>query len=185
MYSIPYHVVLLKALFVAAFYGLFRVGELTIQNSGVVSINVENVTMSKERIVFAITKFKNNKTNKSFDVVINKQPNNVWCPVKIISDYVTLRGSQPGPFFCFANLQNVTRNFFSSRLSKCLLFCGFNPKLYQSHSFRIGGASYLASLGYTDLQIKLIGRWNSDVFIRYIRNQRSLSFICHRFFSLS
>ena len=172
IYSIPYHVTLLRAMFVTAFYGLFRVGELTKQNSGVISLEVRNVTISDERIVFAIINFKNNKTNKPFDVVINRQPSNVWCPVSLILDYVKLRGSKSGPFFCFANLQHVTRSFFSSRLSKCLSFCGFNTKLYKSHSFRIGGASYLASLGFTDLQIKLIGRWNSDTFVRYIRNQR-------------
>ena len=172
LYSVPYHVVLLQALFSAAFYGLFRIGELTVQNTGVVSLLSKNVTVSSDRIVFSISKFKNNKSNQSFDVVINKQDTNVWCPVKLILKFVSLRGSQAGPFFCFANMQQVNRNFFTTRLSRCLQFCGFDTKLYKSHSFRIGGASYLVSIGYNDLQIKLMGRWESDCFIRYIRNQR-------------
>ena len=45
-----------------------------------------------------------------------------------------------------------------------------------SHSFRSGMASLMATLGYTDLQIKAMGRWSSNAFEAYIklpRRQRS------------
>lgn len=38
-----------------------------------------------------------------------------------------------------------------------------------THSFRIGGASAAASSGVPDSIIKILGRWSSDCYRRYIR----------------
>ena len=170
--SNPYHVVLLSALFSTAFYGLFRVGEITIQNSGEISLNLDNVRVNNNQFIFSITKFKNNQTNKAFDVAINRQNEVPHCPFQLLLQYLIHRGTKPGPFFVFSNKAPVPRSFFAKHLKAVLQYLDFKPALYKSHSFRIGGASFLASRGYTDLQIKLMGRWNSDVFIRYIRDQR-------------
>ena len=40
-----YQKALLKAMFVTAFYGLFRVGEITSQKSGAVSINFDQISI--------------------------------------------------------------------------------------------------------------------------------------------
>ena len=39
----------------------------------------------------------------------------------------------------------------------------------KSHSFRIGAATYAATVGYTEAQIQKMGRWKSGAFRKYIR----------------
>ena len=47
--------------------------------------------------------------------------------------------------------------------------CGLDTNRFKGHSFRIGAASEAARLGYSDAQIRLMGRWWSDAVRRYIR----------------
>ena len=48
--------------------------------------------------------------------------------------------------------------------------CGLNPTQYKGHSFRIGAATLAAESGLSDAQIRLLGRWKSDSFRKYIRS---------------
>ena len=41
---------------------------------------------------------------------------------------------------------------------------------YKGHSFRIGAATFAAECGFSDAQIRLMGRWQSDAFRKYIRS---------------
>ncbi|KAJ3233174.1 hypothetical protein HDU78_006634, partial [Chytriomyces hyalinus] len=43
-----------------------------------------------------------------------------------------------------------------------------NPAHYTSHSFRIGGATAAANLGYTEYEIQVLGRWHSDAYMTYL-----------------
>ena len=47
-------------------------------------------------------------------------------------------------------------------LQRCLAYCGLDTSRYRSHSFRIGGACHAADRGYSDAQIRALGRWKSD-----------------------
>ena len=51
-----------------------------------------------------------------------------------------------------------------------LNFCGLNPQRYKSHSFRIDAACLAADKGFSDAQIRALGRWKSDAFKLCIRN---------------
>ncbi len=48
-------------------------------------------------------------------------------------------------------------------------FYKFDPSRFAMHSFRIGGASALASAVIPNYTIKNIGGWESLAFLRYIR----------------
>jgi len=54
-------------------------------------------------------------------------------------------------------------------LADSLRFCDLDVLGYKSHSFRIGAASWAASKGMSDAQIRAFGRWKSNAFLRYIR----------------
>ena len=58
---------------------------------------------------------------------------------------------------------------FVERLNAALTFCNLDTKLYKAHSFRIGAASWASAKGFSDSQIRLLGRWQSSAFLRYIR----------------
>ena len=94
------------------------------------------------------------------------------CPVLAMKQYLEIRDLDDGPLFRFPDGKPISRSFFTKHLKACLIFCGLDVKQYSSHSFMIGSASYLASLGLSDTQIRTMGRWDSNAFLRYIRNQR-------------
>jgi hypothetical protein len=44
-----------------------------------------------------------------------------------------------------------------------------DPDLYNTHSFRFGRATDMATQGYTDIQIRMAGRWSSAAYKKYIK----------------
>ena len=50
---------------------------------------------------------------------------------------------------------------------------GGTERHYSTHSFRTGAASMLGALGYSDSDVKALGRWNSRSFERYMKLPRS------------
>ena len=167
-----YHAILLKAMFVVAFYGLMRVGEIALAQHKNPVLQLHQVTLTPSSVTIKILHFKHHVSSHPFDIVLPAQANSLICPVKVLSQYLLVRGFQHGPLFSFRDGGVVPRSFFASRLNFCLNFIGLQPQLYHSHSFRIGAASHYASLGMSDSEIRLLGRWKSDSFKRYIRCER-------------
>ena len=170
-----YHKILFKAMLAIGFFGLMRIGELTQSKEGIVPLTLSQVTFHPHMVSISITHVKHNKKLKPIEIPIQKQSIQLICPVRHLVEYITLRGYQPGPLFAFPTMKPVPRQFFSKNLSKLISFSGFQGDRYKSHSMRIGGATYYASLGYSDAQIRLLGRWDSNAFIKYIRSSRVLA----------
>lgn len=170
----PYLRTMFKAMSVVSFFALMRVGEVTTDTNGEVSINLNQIQLYPEHVVITINKFKHNLTRKPFELVMVKQDIRDICPVHCLLEYLKLRGNTPGPLFCMPDLKPITRDIFIKNLKIALSFCGLDPTLYKSHSYRIGGASYYAEIGLSDEQIRLIGRWKTNAFRKYIRSQRIL-----------
>ena len=169
--SNQYNATLLRAMFAVAYFGLMRTGEITSTSYARASVLLQDLSLTPSYATIAIRKFKHNTGNRPFDIVLPAQSSPI-CPVEALQDYLHLRGYASGPLFVFPDGSPIPRNFFVSRLRQCLIYAGLDPTLYKSHSFRIGGASHYAQLGYSDSQIRLLGRWKSDAFKRYIRSQR-------------
>ena len=170
--SNSYNQLLLQAMLVVAFHGLMRVGEITSSASQTPSVLLDQVSFTSTTVTITITVFKHNLSRRPLDIVMPAQDDPSVCPVRALAQYINLRGYAPGPLFCFPNGSPVSRSFFTSQLKAAIVYIGFNPAFYKSHSLRIGGASHYAELGYSDSQIRLLGRWKSDAFKKYIRSQR-------------
>ena len=91
------------------------------------------------------------------------------CPVNLLLTYLKLRGTSPGPLLCWPDLSPISRNVFTKALVDSLGFCDLDVSGYKSHSFCTVAASWAASKGMSDAQIKTFGRWKSNAFLRYIR----------------
>ena len=65
----------------------------------------------------------------------------------------------------------MERYFFITKIRHVLELCGYNPKNFSDHSFRIGAGTAVGQANIKDHMIKTIGRWSSDYYVRYIRTQ--------------
>lgn len=66
-------------------------------------------------------------------------------------EYVTLRGSLPGPLFCWADGADISRSYFTQSIKDVLQYCNLDEDRYKT--FRIGAASRAAAKGMSDSQI--------------------------------
>ena len=89
--------------------------------------------------------------------------------MKALEDFNFLRGRAVGPLFSTLAGRPYTATATREDLSSVLSFCGLDNKRYKSHSFRIDAASDAALRGFSDAQIRLMGRWHSDAFRQYTR----------------
>ena len=169
---------LLSAMFLTAFYGFFRIGELATKAAGAASSvlqfsALQFIYRAEEicSVKLTITKFKHNANNRPFDIVIDRENSPSLCPVQHLVNYCRLRGDRPGPLFCLSDLTPVSVNMFNTELQRCLIFCGLDTKRYKSHSFRIGVACYASEKGFSHSQIRKLGRWKSDAYKVYLRSE--------------
>lgn len=71
--------------------------------------------------------------------------------------------------FTFDESNPISQSYYTSELKNALMYCGLDSKLYKSHSFRIGAASYAFHSKISEEKIRLMGRWNSSAVKRYFR----------------
>ena len=167
---------LFGAMFMTAFYGFFRIGELSCASKKQVDtvLQFDHVTFLKQSsrvtaVKIVITKFKHNTNNRPFVITIESEPSETFCPVQTLLDYIKLRGHQKGPLFACADGEAISTNDFNLELRRALTFCGLDCSRYKSHSFRIGAACHASEKGFSDSHIRALGRWRSDAFRTYIR----------------
>ena len=100
---------LFSALFLVAFYGLFRIGELTTKSNLFASSVVQfgNLTLSRNGRThvakITISEYKHNTSRRPFDILIAREVSSAFCRVLALIQYCKLRGSSPDSFFCHAD----------------------------------------------------------------------------------
>ena len=70
--------------------------------------------------------------------------------------------------FCTEDGRAVSRHIFTNYLALIFRTCGLDPAKYKGYSFRVGAATLAVENGFSDGQIRLLGRWKSDAFRKYI-----------------
>lgn len=160
---------LIKAMMVVAFYGFFRIGELTICPGQSHTIQLENVFISHDKIAIKLMSYKHSKGLPHI-ISLEKQTDGVPCPHHCLTEYLQVRGRSPGPLFDMGDSQGVPKSLFTQMFKFCVAACNWDTASFHSHSFRIGAATYAAQKGFSDAQIRLMGRWKSNAFRKYIRS---------------
>ena len=171
-----YEAYLFRAMCAIAFFAFLRVGEMTVsgKQSSNAPLQFHQVTKLRDnsfyvkaiRITFG--DYKHHYQERPFSVVVHRQSNGV-CPVSCLLEYLEQCNNAGGPLFRLHTGEPFPRSAFSRFLSSAIKECSLDPAFYKGHSFRIGAASHAAALGYTDAQIRLLGRWKSNAFHKYIR----------------
>ena len=171
---------LFGTMFLVAFYGLFRLGELVTKSTHLGSSVVQyhsltfltcNANGLPHTAKISISEYKHNPSKRPFNILIAREDSPSLCPVTALLEYTRLRGDRPGPLFCNADFSSVSFHQFNTELQRCLIYCGLDNRRFKSHSFRIGGACHAADKGFSDAQIRALGRWKSDAFKVYLRSE--------------
>ena len=169
-----YQICQFKAMCSLAFFAFLRIGEITSTNNpGCHPLQLNqlayNCDSSNHVLSINLTfhNFKHNYNQRPFQLTITRQP--ACCPVQLLLEYLALRGNREGAIFMTPGGRPVAREVFATQLSETIQLCGLDSNRYKGHSFRIGAASYAAGQGMSDSQIRIMGRWQSNAFQKYIR----------------
>ena len=156
------------AMFSLAFHFGLRISEMTESNH---NLHLRDISISADHLKISFRTYKHSPEYPNSHEV---HASSVFsCPVRLLNEYLQLRGQSPGPLFLIAG-KPVNKTLFSITLRNVLSACGVETARFSSHSFRIGAGTYWAQQGYSDTQIRLLGRWRSMAMVSYLRGT-----ICH------
>ena len=177
----PYLECMYKAIFSLAYYGMMRIGELTLGDHVVKATNI-HIGRSKEKIMLPLYTLKTHgQGSRPQHIRISAIPKNksskygcrFFCPVQLIMSFMSRRGAyltDEEQLFVFADRSPVTPYHFRTTLRNMLQALGLDSNLYDVHSFRSGRTCDLAKYGYSVDQIKAMGRWRSNTVYSYLKN---------------
>lgn len=175
---------LIWSVFTNLFFGAFRASELlcnsTIKFDPVFTLLAKDVKLlgkkeGERMIQFNIKAPKEEKNGKSIIVDVYEAPCDI-CPVKAYISWINFAEENilDQPNFRWKNGKSLTVRQLNDIIRKCLSgFIEGGEKWYTSHSFRIGAASMMGTLGVEDSEIRALGRWSSRVYETYLRLPRT------------
>ena len=175
---------LYKAIFVAAYYGMLRISEITSGAHPVLARDV-HIGENKRKFLFILRTSKTHwsdgepqlikLTNTSVEAKIKSKSNNLvrkLCPYQILNEFLAvcptcLNNSEA--FFVFADHSPVKPYNMHSTLKLLLKKGGFVPANYNCHSFRIGrSVDLLTKFNISIEKIRKLGRWKSRCVYSYL-----------------
>ena len=160
-----------------AYYGLFRIGEITL-GPHVIKAKDIHVTRNKKKVMFVLHSSKTHGRDKKPQIIkISSSETistaHVFCPFRLLLDYFyarkTVAEEQSEQFFVYSNREPVAPHQFGKLLYDLIVFNNLNPELYDSHGFRIGRATDMLSMNFSILEIRKFGRWQSNAVYSYLR----------------
>lgn len=116
-----------------------------------------------------VVRVKTSKTsNVSRDIPVAALHDRRLCAFFWLNRWCTFRSGITSPYlFCDPKGNPISYHTFASSLSNVVVRAGVSAKL-STHSFRHGGASFLASLGVPFSKIKERGGWKSNAVFCYL-----------------
>ena len=171
--SSHYEILLFKAAFTLAYYGLLRISELVYTGPMHTDRPLQLCDVSYDPqnkiLVIQILKSKTDQTGKAIKLKIYPAEMGNTCCVNSVLRFMRARPRIDGYLLCHQNRDSLTKYQFNSILTKCISKLGLSTTFFKTHSFRIGRATDLAKEGVAPDTIKKLGRWSSNTFYKYIR----------------
>jgi len=174
IWSGSYDNLLFAVLLSCCFYACHRSGELVWQNQKQLQdwrkvIKRASLHFSDGRAGYRLPYHKADRFYRGTDVLFIHQ--DVADPVTLLQEYATLRDARHGgktALFLRENGTIPTRSWFDSK------FFALLDRQFGGHSARAGGATFYASLGLTEDVIQALGRWSSQAWKDYIRDNPTI-----------
>jgi hypothetical protein len=154
---------------VCAVNGCFRLGELaaTSNNDGVVPLLSDlSCPQPNIRSIF----LKRSKTDPFGNGNLSHLAENLssTCPVKAIDAVERVVNSPVAPLFQDSRGNAIKASTVVRYLRNALKLLKLDAGDYSGHSFRKGGCQSLVEMGASEVDIKAVGRWNSDCWKLYV-----------------
>ena len=170
-----YNQQLYKTLYLTAYYGLMRVGELTSSPHVLKAVDVNDARNKKGFKLILHTSKTHGRHNypQKIKICPADKNHNCFCPVEELTKFLQLRGrtalTKEESFFIFKDRRPVRPVDFRNSLKRMIHNLGLDSSLYDTHSFRIGRATDLFKRGVQVDVIKEAGRWKSNAVYKYLR----------------
>ena len=173
----PYLCTMYRALFALLYYGLFRIGELTLGNHLVHACNV-HIAKEKGKMLFILfTSKTHDQASKPQKIKITRLSDRQdsqghFCPFMLTEQYLQIRGDYADfneQFFIFSDKSPVKAEMARKVLKDVLKHMNIECAYFGTHGFCAGRACDLLKAGYSVDQIKIIGHWKSNAVYRYLR----------------
>ena len=184
----PYLECLYKVLFSLVYYGLMRVGELTLSPHTLKAKDM-HIGSNKDKVLMILHSSKThgkesapqqikitaNAINESINEPLKRfnDSRGIFCPFELIRQFTNYRGSYMNdqePFFVFQGHTPVRPENMRKTLKKILSRLGLQSHLYNCHSFHSGRSCNLFKYGFSVDEIRCIGRWRSKAVYKYLKD---------------
>ena len=157
------------------FFGFMRAGEFTATPTQAcpllpADIAVDNHS-SPTYLSVHLRRSKTDPFGKGVTLFIGRTYQRI-CPVAAVLSYMAVRPPTGGPLFVNTNGSPLTPVQLVHYVRMALKQKGWDVSHYSGHSFRIGAATTAAAMGVPIPTIKMLGRWESEAYTRYIRFPR-------------
>ena len=177
------------AMFVSAYYGLLRIGEIAL-GPHIIQVTDVHVGVNKKKVLFVLRSSKTHVlrskpqvvkiiSNKHKYATADQQQSHQqltagakFCSFELLQCYVHCRKnyrSLQEPFFVYSNRSPVLPYKLCEILKQMLALAGFDDKLYNGHSLRVGRARDMFDHGIPIDTIKDLGRWKSNSVFAYLK----------------
>eukprot|EP00731_Ephydatia_muelleri_P009454 Em0005g40a len=163
---------MLKAAMSLAFFGFLRVSELTVPayHTSCQFLARRDIQFLGHQLKVFLTHSKTDQFGQGSVITVGCSED-AFCPVSAMQHYLESCRTPPSrPLFHFRNGMPLTAKKFRAILRFNLKSLGFNPSLFNTHSFRIGAATAAAKAGMSSSTIMELGRWRSAAFHSYVRH---------------
>ena len=181
----PYLAITYKTILSTAYFGMFRIGELTatISKHAVLAKDV-HIAINKRKILLLLHSLKTHGPNcKPQKIKITSTPtgnekqvklnDQIFCPYMLLRNYLSARCGYHGSeenFFIFRDKTVVSAQNVQSLLKLILKKAGFDHRLYDTHSLRAGKSLDLLKAGVSVETIKQLGHWKSNTVFTYLKS---------------
>ncbi|XP_077779830.1 uncharacterized protein LOC144326850, partial [Podarcis muralis] len=168
-----YEARLFSAAFSIAFFGALRVGEVVCEGEAAQpqrGILLSDLTLSSTDLVVRVRNSKTDQQSKGAQLRLQSVYGRGPCPVRDTRRFLYLRPVGPGPLLIHADGSRLTRHQFTRVMRSALSAGGFPAAEFAAHSFRIGAATAAVLMGLPTERIKEMGRWKSNAYKAYVRN---------------
>ena len=153
---------LFNAIFIIMYHACLRVSEVAQSSNSKHTVSVKQMFIRDGKLVLCLKSYKH--SNQRTSKIILPACKGCICPVRAYKEYKKLRKRIPGPFFLKENGKAVSRNVIAKMLKKVIEALSLNPKHFNTHSFRIGKITDLATTGSSSNKIKSAGRFHSNAY---------------------